>query len=128
MAWGSAVQQAPTGLRKIFARMQQMRNTDFGVEKTEQKRNKETPTENVEVVWKKQILLGFPTDLALSCSRSRRRIRGLWHVPSRQNFFFDPRTMDSRRLNANVVNVKLNGKDLFRPRCPVHPLRYAPLV
>jgi len=103
-------------LRKIYVRVQQMRNSDFEVEKTEQeqKRNKEKPAENVEVVWKKQYGSGFQlTWLFLALVRAAGfEAYGMW-VPSRRNFFFDPRTMDSRRLDANVVTVKLNGKDLF---------------
>ena len=37
---------------------------------------------------------------------------GMW-VPDRQNYFFSPETMDGNRLDANVVVVKLDGKDTF---------------
>jgi hypothetical protein len=37
---------------------------------------------------------------------------GMW-VPDRQRYFFSPQSMDGRRLDANVVVVKLNGKDVF---------------
>jgi hypothetical protein len=37
---------------------------------------------------------------------------GVW-VPDRANYFFNPKLMQSNRLDANVVLVKLNGKDLF---------------
>ena len=33
--------------------------------------------------------------------------------PIARNYFFVPQTMDGRRLDANVVFVKLNGKDIF---------------
>jgi hypothetical protein len=36
----------------------------------------------------------------------------MW-VPDRQNYFFNPQTMDGRKLDSNVVVVKLNGKDTF---------------
>jgi len=103
-------------LRKIYARVQQVRNTDFEAEKTEQeqKRNKEKPAENVEVVWKQQHASGFQlTRLFLALVRAAGVEAYGMLVPSRRNFFFDPGTMDSRRLNANVVTVKVNGKDLF---------------
>lgn len=103
-------------LRKIYDRVQQIRNTDFEVAKTEQeqKRAKEKDPENVEVVWKKQYAPGYQlTWLFLALARAAGfDAHGMW-VPSRRNFFFDPRTMDSRRLNSNVVTVKLNGKDVF---------------
>src|SRR5277367_6301718 len=34
-------------------------------------------------------------------------------VASRSEFFFAPNTMQSNKLNTNVVLVKLNGKDLY---------------
>ena len=36
----------------------------------------------------------------------------MW-VADRQNYFFNPATMDGRRLDENVVVVKLNGKNMF---------------
>jgi hypothetical protein len=36
----------------------------------------------------------------------------MW-LADRSNYFFYPQTMDGRRLDANVVVVKLNGKDVF---------------
>ena len=103
-------------LQKIYARVQQIRNTDFEVEKTEQeqKRSKEKSPDNVEEVWKKQYAEGYQvTWLFLALARAAGfDASGMW-VPDRRNFFFDPRTMDGRRLDANVVVVKLNGKDAF---------------
>ena len=42
-------------LQKIYTRVQQMRNTSYELQKTEQeeKRDKEKPPENVEEVWKR---------------------------------------------------------------------------
>jgi hypothetical protein len=37
---------------------------------------------------------------------------GCW-VSNRANYFFTPATMESRKLDANVVLVKLDGKDLY---------------
>jgi hypothetical protein len=36
----------------------------------------------------------------------------MW-VADREHYFFFPQTMDGRRLDSNVVVVKLNGKDVF---------------
>ncbi len=103
-------------LRKIYARVQQIRNTSYEQEKTdqEQKRNKEKAPENVENIWKKQYADGFQlTWLFLALARAAGfEASGLW-VSDRANYFFVPQTMDGRRLDANVVVVKLNGKDLF---------------
>jgi hypothetical protein len=103
-------------LQKIYARVQQLRNTGFEVETTEQekKRNKEKAIKNVEDVWKSGSGTGGEiTWLYLALVRAA----GLEAYPvlvSRRNeYFFTPQTMDPHRLNDNVVLVKLNGKDTF---------------
>ena len=103
-------------LQKIYARVQQVRNTSYEVEKTaqEQKRDKEKAPGNVEELWKKQYGTGGElTWLFLALTRAAGfEAYGMW-VPDRQNYFFSPVTMEGRRLDANVVVVKLNGKDVF---------------
>ena len=103
-------------LQKIYARVQQMRNTSYEAEKTEQeqKREKEKDPTNVEEVWKKQYANGTNlTWLFLGMARAAGfDASGMW-VPDRQNYFFSPVSMDGRRLDANVVVVKLDGKDVF---------------
>lgn len=105
-------------LRKIYARVQQLRNTSFEEEKTEQerKRTKEKEVENVNVedIWKRgygnRIQL---TWLFLGLARAAGfEAHGCW-VASRDEYFFNPSTMQSNKLNATVVIVKLNGKDLY---------------
>jgi hypothetical protein len=107
---------AETKLRKIYARVQQLRNTSYEVEKTEeeQKRAKEKAPDNVETVWKMQYGNGIQlTWLFLALVRAAGlQADGLW-VSDRSNFFFTPQTMDGRRLDANVVVVSLDGKDVF---------------
>jgi hypothetical protein len=103
-------------LRKIYSRVQQLRNTSFEAEKTEQeqKRNKEKDPGNVEEVWKKQRGDGFElTWLFLGLARAGGfEASGMW-VSERQNYFFSPQTMEGRKLDENVVVVKVNGKDAF---------------
>ena len=103
-------------LRKIYARVQQMRNTSYEQEKTEQeeKRDKEKAPGNVEDIWKKQYGDGQElTWLFLALARAAGfEASGAW-VADRHNYFFYPQSMDGRRLDANVVVVKLNGKDAF---------------
>ena len=105
-----------TKLQKIYSRVQQLRNTSFEVEKTEQeqKRSKEKDPVNVEEVWKKQRANGTDlTWLFLALARAAGfEGYGMW-VSDRQNYFFAPQTMEGRRLDANVVAIKLNGKDVF---------------
>jgi hypothetical protein len=103
-------------LRKIYDRVQQFRNTSYELRKTEQeeKREKEKPPENVEEVWKR----GYGDShqlpwLFLGLVRAAGfEAYGCW-VSSRQEYFFSPVTMQSSKLNSNVVLVKLNGKDLY---------------
>ncbi len=103
-------------LQKIYARVQQIRNTSYEQEKTEQeqKRSKEKEPENVEAIWKKQY--GYGSDLTwlfLALVRAAGfEASGMW-VADRRNYFFRTNSMDGRRLDENVVVVKLEGKDVF---------------
>src|SRR5580698_10016001 len=103
-------------LQKIYARVQQLRNTSFEVERTaqEQKRSKEKAPANVEELWKKQYGSGTElTWLFLGLARAAGfEASGMW-VAERRNYFFNPQAMDGRKLDENVVVVKLNGKDVF---------------
>lgn len=103
-------------LRKIYDRVQQMRNTSYEVRKTEQeqKREKEKSAENVEDVWKRGSGDGIQlTWLFLGLTRAAGfEAYGCW-VSSRSQYFFSPATMEGYQLNSNVVLVKLNGKDLY---------------
>jgi Domain of Unknown Function with PDB structure (DUF3857) len=103
-------------LRKMYARVQQIRNTSYEQEKTqqEQQREKEKAPSNVEDLWKKQYGSGVElTWLFLGLARAAGfDASGVW-VADRANYFFSPQTMDGRRLDANVVLVKLNGNDLY---------------
>jgi len=103
-------------LRKIYDRVQQLRNTSFELQKTEQeeKREREKEPANVEEVWKR----GYAgaknlTWLFLGLVRAAGfEAYAVW-VSDRQNYFFSPGTVDRTRLDTNVVLVKLNGKDVY---------------
>ena len=103
-------------LQKIYARVQQLRNTSYEVQKTEQeaKRTKEKVPDNVEEVWKRGYGSGFDlTWLFLGLVRAAGlEGYGVW-VSDRANYFFNSRQMKAGELDANVVLVKLNGKDLY---------------
>jgi hypothetical protein len=105
-------------LRKIYDRVQQLRNTSFEVQKTEQeqKRAKEKTVENVNVedIWKRGYGNGGQlTWLFLGLARAAGfEAYGCW-VSGRQEYFFTPATMQSSKLNSNVVLVKVNGKDEY---------------
>lgn len=103
-------------LRKIYDRVQQVRNTNYEIRKTaqEEKRDKEKPAENVEEVWKRGYGTGIQlTWLYLGLVRAAGfEAYGCW-VSSRSSYFFAKQTMENRKLNANVVLVRLDGKDLY---------------
>ncbi len=103
-------------LRKIYDRVQQIRNTSYELEKTaqEEKREKEKPVENVEALWKRGYGDGQQlTWLYLALVRAAGfEAYGVW-ASSRNEYFFSPKSMENRKLNANVVLVKLNGKNLY---------------
>jgi hypothetical protein len=103
-------------LRKIYDRVQQIRNTTYEVEKTDQetKRAKEKLPENVEELWKRGYGDGTQlTWLFLGLVRAAGfEAYGCW-VSERMHYFFSPVTMQSRKLNANVVLVKVNGQDTY---------------
>ncbi len=103
-------------LQKIYARVQQFRNTSYEPRKTEQeqKRSKEKTASNVEELWK--LGYGNGTDLTwlfLALARAAGFEAYPVMVSDRRNYFFYPKLMDARKLDANVVLVKLNGKDMY---------------
>ena len=103
-------------LRKIYDRVQQIRNTSYEVHKTEQeeKRDKEKPPANVEELWKRGYGSGGElTWLYLALVRAAGfQAYGCW-VSDRRQYFFNSKMMQAEKLNSNVVLVKLNGKDLY---------------
>ncbi len=119
-------------LHKIYDRVQQLRNTSYEVEKTEkeQKREKQKQANNVEELWKTGYGNGAAlTWLFLALSRAAGfEAYGVW-VSDRQNYFFHRESMDGSKLDANVVLVKLNGKDLyFDPGAAFTPYGMLPWV
>ncbi len=103
-------------LQKIYVRVQQMRNTSYEVEKTEQeeKREKEKSANNVSDVWKRgrgdQEQLNW---LYLALVRGAGFDAHGIMVSDRAHYFFSSKLQDSDRLNSNVVQVSLNGKDIY---------------
>jgi hypothetical protein len=103
-------------LRKIYARVQEIRNTTYGIRKSaeEKKHDNEKPNENVEDVWKRgygthhQLTMLF---IALARAAGFEAYGVL--ASSRRDYFFNPQTMEGAQLNTLVALVKLNGKDLY---------------
>ena len=103
-------------LRKIYARVQQIKNTSYELQRTEQeqKRDKEKESNNVEDVWKRGYANGRDISwLFLALARAAGfEAYGVW-VSDRANYFFSAKTMNERKLNSNVVLVKVDGKDMY---------------
>jgi hypothetical protein len=103
-------------LRKIYDRVQKVRNTSYEIRKTEQelKRSKEKPPSNVEELWKRGYGDGVQlTWLYLALVRAAGfEAYGCW-VSDRRQYFFDSQLMQKEKLNSNVVLVKLNGQEMY---------------
>lgn len=103
-------------LRKIYDRVQQLRNRSYEVQKTQQeeKRDKEKEPANVEEVWKRGYASGSNlTWLYLGLVRAAGFEAYGVYVSDRRNYFFSRSLMDRTKLDSNVVLVKLNGKDVY---------------
>jgi Domain of Unknown Function with PDB structure (DUF3857) len=103
-------------LRKIYARVQKIRNTSYEVEKTEQeqKRAKEKEINNVEDLWKRGYGNGYElTWLFLGLARAAGMDASAVRIATRDDHFFTPNVMRARDLNTNVVLVKVNGKGVY---------------
>jgi hypothetical protein len=103
-------------LRKIYARVQQIRNISYAAEKSEQeqKREKEKPASSVEDVWKRGYGNGGQiTWLFLGMARAAGFDASPVLVARRSDHFFKPGVMNARQLNDNVVLVKLDGKNWY---------------
>ena len=112
----SSSDSAEVKLRKIYARVQQLRNVSYAKDKTEQeeKRDKDKWPKNVEELWKLQHGTSVQLNwLFLSLVRTAgMEASDVW-VPDRSSYFFDPKLMDGSRLDSDVVLVRVNGQDLY---------------
>ena len=105
-----------TKLRKLYARVQQLRNTSYEYQVTaqEEKRENVKTNKNIEDVWKHGYGDGVElTWLFLGLARDAGFEVSPVYVADREKYFFDPSQMDEMRLDANVALVKLNGKDTY---------------
>jgi hypothetical protein len=103
-------------LQKIYARVQNIRNTSYEIEKTtqEQKRAKEKEINNVEDVLKRGYADGYQiTWLFLGLARAAGFDASAVRISTRDDHFFKNNLMKARDLNTNVVLVKLNGKEMY---------------
>lgn len=103
-------------LQKIYARVQQIRNLSYELRKTQQenKRDKMKEITSVEDLWKNQYGSGWDlTWLFLGMARAAGFEAYPCLVSARNEYFFRKERINGGELDANVVLVKLNGKDLY---------------
>jgi hypothetical protein len=103
-------------LQKIYARVQQLRNTSYEVEKTAQelKRAQQKSGGNAEDVWKRGYGNGDDiTLLFLGLARAAGFEASAAKIALRDDHRFSKNLMRARDLQTYVVIVKLNGKDLY---------------
>src|SRR4029077_10107989 len=103
-------------LQKIYARCQQVKNLSYEPRRVveEEKHEKVKSIDNVEDLWKNGYGTGYDITwlfLALAQAAGFEAYPAL--VASRAEYFFNPKRMNGKELEANVVEVKLNGKELF---------------
>jgi hypothetical protein len=103
-------------LQKLYARVQQLHNTTYEVQKTEEqkKQEKQKALSNTEDVLKR----GYGTEdqinwLYVGLVRAAGFEAYGVAVSDRGEFFFNPQNMNAHRLDQSAVLVKLNGKDLY---------------
>ena len=117
-------------LRKIYTRVQQVRNTSFERSKSEQEqqREKQSPAHTVEDVWNRGSGDAFEvTYLFLALARAAGFRADLALVSTRDQYFFNPSMMNPGQLNSNLVIVNLDGKDLYLdPGVPFTPFGLLP--
>lgn len=103
-------------VRKIYTRVEQLRNLSYESAKSEQeeKREKLKKIENAAEVMKSGYGSGAEITWAFM---GLARAAGLetygLMLSRRSEYFFDEKRMDKRELDSNAVMVKVNGKDLY---------------
>jgi hypothetical protein len=121
----AAADTPETKLRKLYARVQQIRNLTFEEEKTEKeaKREKIKESNNVEDVWKRGY--GYRTEIN-RLFVSLVRAAGFQAIPvrvsERDDYFFLKDLLEWRQLNGEVAYVKAGDKEYYldpgTPFCP----------
>lgn len=110
-------------LRKLYARVQTIRNTSFEREKTEQemKRENQKENDNVEDVLKHGVGDGVEIDyLFCALARAAGFDSSVVRVSTRNIHFFAKAILETRQLNDLVISVKLGDKDVYLDPGNVH--------
>lgn len=119
-------------LQKIYARTQKIRNLSYEHEKTQEQQKRENikAANNVEDIWKSGHGGGWGiTWLFLGLARAGGFEAYPCMVSARSEYFFRKERKNSRELDANVVLVRLDGKDVyFDPGAQFAPFGLLPWV
>jgi hypothetical protein len=119
-------------LKKIYERVQSIKNLSYLPAKSAEERKHENMKENsnVEDVWKRQYANGWDlTWLFVGLARAAGFEAYPCIVSSRGEYFFHKERLNGRELNANVALVKVNGKDqYFDPGAAFTPFGLLPWV
>jgi transglutaminase-like putative cysteine protease len=120
-------------LRKIYARVQQLRNLEYERDRSEQeqKREKLKDSNNVEDVWKRGY--GYRVELNrlfLALARAAGFDATAVLVSRRDEVFFNQNLPDARQLNSEIVYVRTpEGKEYYLdpgvPHCRFGTLRWS---
>jgi hypothetical protein len=105
-----------TKLRKIYGRVQQIRNVSFERQKTEQEEKRQylRSISDVGDVWKRGYGTGEQINwLMLALARAAGFEADPVEVATRDVYFFSKELMNGNQLNTNVVLVRLDGKDVY---------------
>jgi hypothetical protein len=119
-------------LQKIYARVQQIKNLSYLPAKSaeELKHDNLKSNNNVEDLWKHQYGNGYDlTWLFLGLTRAAGFEAHPCLISSRGEYFFHKERVNGRELNANVVLVKVGGKEeYFDPGAAFTPFGMLPWV
>jgi len=110
-------------LRKLYSRVQKIRNTSFERGKTEQEEKRENLKENdnVEDVLKHGVGNGVEIDyLFCALARAAGFDASVVRVSTRNRYFFNKGMLETRQLNDIVISVKLGEKDIYLDPGNVH--------
>lgn len=103
-------------LRKIYARVQQLRNLSYETRKSEQeqKRDKQKKNENAADILKNGYGSGSDlTWLFVGLARAAGFEASGALVSTRNDYFFNDRRMNSNELNSNIAIVKVDSKEVY---------------
>jgi hypothetical protein len=117
-------------LRKIYARMQRVRNLSYERPRTAQETEREDARKiyNVATVW--NLDAGHEAEinwLFLALARAAGVAADPVQISQRSEYIFDPRLMNPGQLDTSVVLVSLGGKDVYLdPGTPFTPFGMQP--